>query len=171
VAFVKWLKVGLFGLAAILAGLFFGYLSRSGGGSATPLQLKQRALYVVTKNHTYELTVEVATTPAEQERGLMFRTQMDPDHGMIFIFPHATDGGFWMKNTKIPLSIAFFDRNGVILRILQMEPCRLPEDESDRCPVYYPGVAYVGALEVNKGWFAEHGVKEGDSISLGPWKR
>ncbi|WP_457638138.1 DUF192 domain-containing protein [Oceanithermus sp.] len=134
------------------------------------MQLRQRILYVSTADKTYELTVEVAQTPAELERGLMYRTHLDPDRGMVFLFPRVTDSGFWMKNTKIPLSIAFFDRNGRILRIMQMDPCNLPPDESDNCPVYYPRVAYIGALEVNQGWFKKHGVKEGDSISFGPWK-
>jgi hypothetical protein len=64
-----------------------------------------------------------------------------------------------MKNTLIPLSIAFFDRQGVILRILDMEPCR-----ADPCPVYYPGVVYQGALEVNQGWFRRRGLKEGARV-------
>ena len=75
-------------------------------------------------------------------------------------------GGFWMKNTLIPLSIAFFDRQGVILRILDMEPCR-----ADPCPVYYPGVVYQGALEVNQGWFRRRGLAEGARVGGEALKR
>jgi len=167
---VKTTKIILF-VAAFLAGALYVQLSRGGGhGEPPPLQLRQRVLYVTTADHTYELTVEVAETPEEQERGLMYRTHLDPDRGMVFIFSRPTDAGFWMKNTRIPLSIAFFDRNGRILRIMQMDPCELPPEKADECPVYYPRVVYIGALEVNQGWFREHGVREGDSISFGPWK-
>ena len=72
-------------------------------------------------------------------------------------------GGFWMKNTLIPLSIAFFDARGRILRMLDMEPCR----EED-CPLYDPGVPYHGALEVNRGAFQRWGVRAGDRIRLVP---
>jgi len=167
---VRAVKLLLF-VAAFLAGAAYVQLSRHGQASEPPpLELRQRVLYVTTADKTYELTVEVAETPEELQRGLMYRTHLDQDRGMVFLFPRATDSGFWMKNTKIPLSIAFFDRNGRILRILQMDPCTLPPEEADSCPVYYPRVAYIGALEVNQGWFKERGVKEGDSISFGPWK-
>jgi len=91
----------------------------------------------------------------------MFRKSLPEDQGLLFLFPQATGSPFWMKNTLIPLSIAFADQNGKILRILDMEPC-----PKDPCPTYYPGVAYRQALEVNRGWFARHGVKEGDRWRL-----
>ena len=107
------------------------------------------------------LKVEIASTPETWRRGLMFRKSLPEDHGLLFIFPQATGSAFWMKNTYIPLSIAFADQNGKILRILDMEPCT-----KDPCLTYYPGVAYRQALEVNQGWFARHGVKEGDRWRL-----
>jgi len=168
---LRFTKLALFVIAFLAGAAYVQFLRGSGAPSEPPpLELRQRVLYVTTKDHTYELTVEVAQTAEELERGLMYRTHLDPDRGMVFLFPRTTDSGFWMKNTKIPLSIAFFDRNGRILRIMQMDPCALPPEEADNCPVYYPRVAYIGALEVNQGWFKEHGVKEGDSISFGPWK-
>ena len=81
--------------------------------------------------------------------------------GMVFLYPEPTEGSFWMKNTLIPLSIAFFDEEGTILRILDMEPCR-----EDPCPLYNFGVAFTGALEANRGAFARLGVLEGDRIEL-----
>ncbi len=107
------------------------------------------------------LDVEVADDPEERERGLMGRTSLPERSGMVFIFFERTSGGFWMKNTRIPLSIAFFDQEGKIVRILDMDPCR-----SDPCKVYEPGVAYWGALEVNQGSFERWGVEVGDLIDV-----
>jgi uncharacterized protein len=107
------------------------------------------------------VNIEVAETPEQQQLGLMHRTHLDEDAGMAFIFFEETSGGFWMKDTLIPLSIAFFDAEGTILRILDMEPC-----EEEPCEIYEPGVAYRGALEVNKGAFERWGVEEGDSLRL-----
>ena len=105
--------------------------------------------------------VEIAETQQQQQQGLMFREVLAPNNGMIFAFDGERTGGFWMKNTLIPLSIAFYGENGRILKILDMEPC-----EADPCRIYDPGVAYVGALEVNKGAFRHWGVKAGDRIVL-----
>jgi len=107
------------------------------------------------------IAVEVADTDAERQRGLMHRKSLPEDAGMLFVFESESSGGFWMKDTLIPLSIAFYDANGKILRILDMEPCR-----ADPCPIYDPGVAYRGALEVNQGAFERWGVSEGDLIEL-----
>jgi uncharacterized membrane protein (UPF0127 family) len=108
-----------------------------------------------------EVAVEIADTQAEREVGLMHREFLPDDAGMIFLFGEETAGGFWMKNTLIPLSIAFTGGDGTILRILDMEPC-----EADPCEVYDPGVSYESALEVNQGAFASWGVEEGDLLTL-----
>src|SRR6185312_3234258 len=89
--------------------------------------------------------VEVADTESERARGLMGRTELADDSGMVFVFPQDTTSSFWMKDTLIPLSIAFYDDGGRIVRILDMEPCR-----GDPCPVYDPRAVYRGALEVDK---------------------
>lgn len=107
------------------------------------------------------LTVEIADSDAERRRGLMGRTSLAADAGMVFLYSEDRDGAFWMKDTTIPLSIAFFDEDGRILRILDMEPCR-----SDPCPLYGPGVDYRGALEVRRGSFARWGVTPGDRITV-----
>jgi uncharacterized membrane protein (UPF0127 family) len=107
--------------------------------------------------------VEVADSQDERETGLMNRESLAEDAGMIFIFDEDSSGGFWMKNTLIPLSIAFADAGGTIVRILDMEPC-----EADPCAVYEPGVFYRSALEVNQGAFSEWGVAEGDRLTLEP---
>jgi uncharacterized membrane protein (UPF0127 family) len=107
------------------------------------------------------VAVEIAETDEQRRFGLMFRKFLPDAAGMVFVFPTDTTGGFWMKNTLVPLSIAFYDRGGRIRRILDMEPCT-----AEPCPVYEPGVAYRGALEVNRGAFERWGVEEGDTIEL-----
>lgn len=80
---------------------------------------------------------------------------------MAFLFPSDVRLHFWMKNTTIPLSIAFWNRNGRILRILDMAPCRV-----DPCKIYDPKVAYRGALEVNRGAFRRWGVRPGATVTI-----
>ena len=83
------------------------------------------------------MPVEVADTQEEREVGLMNRESLPVDAGMIFLFEEDNVGGFWMKDTLIPLSIAFADADGTILSILDMDPC-----EADPCEIYDPGVPY-----------------------------
>ncbi|MBA2724658.1 MAG: DUF192 domain-containing protein [Actinobacteria bacterium] len=107
------------------------------------------------------VNIEIAETGEQHSQGLMFRSSLDEDCGMLFVFFEEMTGGFYMKNTLIPLSIAFFDIDGTIVKILDMEPCK-----EDPCTIYEPGVAYHGALEVNKGAFSEWGIEEGDPIRI-----
>jgi uncharacterized membrane protein (UPF0127 family) len=109
------------------------------------------------------IDVEIAETDEQRAYGLMNRDELEADRGMVFVYFENTSGGFWMKDTRIPLSIAFFDVDGRILEILDMAPCR-----RESCKVYAPGVTYRGALEVNQGAFERWGVEEGDRISLLP---
>ena len=108
--------------------------------------------------------VEVADSPIERERGLMDRTSLDADGGMVFLFDDeggAVTARFWMKDTRIPLSIAFWDAQGSILAIHDMDPCA-----ADPCPTYGAPAPYVGALEVDQGFFDEHEIHVGDTIEL-----
>ena len=107
------------------------------------------------------VVVELATTARQRSLGLMHRRSFAANAGMAFLYPQSTRGAFWMKSTLIPLSIAFWDARGRLVRILDMTPCR-----SDPCPLYDPGVAYVGALEVNRGAFRRWGVERGDRIAV-----
>ncbi len=107
------------------------------------------------------LAVEVADSAAERERGLMGRTSLAPDAGMIFLFDRMTTTAFVMRGTTISLSIAFYDRRGTINQILDMDPCR-----AEPCRPYFPRTAYAGALEVPQGTFRRFGVQEGDQIEV-----
>lgn len=109
------------------------------------------------------VNIEVADSPELQQLGLMNRTSLDDDSGMLFLFFDESTAGFWMKDTLIPLSISFFDRDGKILKILDMEPCT-----ADPCPSYDPGVTYQGALEVNQGAYDDWGVELGDTVRVSP---
>lgn len=108
-----------------------------------------------------KLKVEIARTEEEIAFGLMYRKELEENSGMLFIFPESTKSGFWMKNTHIPLSIAFIDEKGVIVDKKDMEPCK-----RKKCPHYYSKYPYQLALEVNKGWFDKNDIQIGDKIKL-----
>jgi uncharacterized membrane protein (UPF0127 family) len=130
---------------------------------------------VDTRSDTFSLSVEIAETPNQTEIGLMERVSMPADEGMIFLFSETRDptAAFWMYRTRIPLDIAYLDREGRIVAIRQMEPCASPN--SDLCETYPPGVPYTAALEVNRGYFASRGIGLGDRIVLrragSPWPK
>jgi uncharacterized protein len=119
---------------------------------------------VITATDTIALTVEVAAREDQRAYGLMERTTLPDDRGMIFLYDQEQppDAGFWMYRTRIPLDIAFIDGAGAIVAIRAMEPC--PHADPRGCPSYPPGVDYHGALEVNRGWFAARGVGIGDRV-------
>ncbi|MDQ2806166.1 MAG: DUF192 domain-containing protein [Chloroflexota bacterium] len=114
-----------------------------------------------TQGSTVRLYIEIADTPIRQERGLMNRTTMAEDQGMIFVFPAATDVAFWMHDTLLPLSIAFIDANRRIVDLQDMQPL----DET----LHSSAQPYVYALEVNQGYFRRHGIAVGDAVSLPPF--
>ena len=114
------------------------------------------------------LTTQVAATQAQQERGLMYVTKLPDNDGMIFLLPQVTAAEFWMKNTLIPLSVAFIDKNGVILEIHDMQPAdpALPDNAIPITASASNQVAF--ALETNLHWFELNGIKPGDRIDPSP---
>jgi uncharacterized membrane protein (UPF0127 family) len=116
---------------------------------------------VVVKFGKRSLAAEVAATRDTRQQGLMNRRHLGGDAGMLFLFPQdQVSGGFWMRNTLIPLSIAFMRRNGNgswrVLAVVDMQPCRaLP------CPIYGVSASYDATLETNLGWFAGAGLGPG----------
>lgn len=107
------------------------------------------------------LSVDVANEPVEQRRGLMDVEELPADQGMAFLFDEPTDSTFWMKDTLIPLSIAFVDESDQVIGMRDMQPC-----QSDPCPSYGVDEPYVLAIEANLGWFDEHGIEAGDKAEL-----
>jgi uncharacterized membrane protein (UPF0127 family) len=104
------------------------------------------------------LQVEIADTPEQRSRGLMGRESVPEDAGMLFVWTEDTESGFWMKDTLVPLSVAFVDAAGVIVDIQDMQPL----DETLR----HSAAPYRYAVEANQGWFAEHAVEVGDGVML-----
>lgn len=105
--------------------------------------------------------VEIAETDDARSRGLTGRERLAEDAGMAFLWGEDTTTGFHMKDTLIPLTVAFFDADGRILRMLEMAPCR-----ADPCPAYDAAVRYRGALEVNAGALERRGVRLGDRVRI-----
>jgi uncharacterized membrane protein (UPF0127 family) len=103
--------------------------------------------------------VELARDPAARTRGLMYRTSMPEEQGMLFSWPEDSVQSFWMRNTCIPLDMLFIARDGVILGILEQVPTLNERSRSVPCPV-----AHV--LEVNAGWSRRHGVRAGQRVTI-----
>lgn len=103
------------------------------------------------------ILVELAHKEQSRRIGLMYRDTLPADEGMLFIYPKAAPRSFWMKNTRIPLSIAFANEDGVILQISEMKALSTKHTRCESDAKY--------ALEVNKGWFQSKGIKAGDSIT------
>jgi uncharacterized membrane protein (UPF0127 family) len=106
----------------------------------------------------HRILAEVADTPADRDRGLMFRTALPSDHGMLFVFPNDARYCMWMRNTYVPLSVAFLDRHGRVINTDEMAP----QTDASHCAA---GPArYV--LEMPAGWFAGHGVGAGTRLEF-----
>jgi uncharacterized membrane protein (UPF0127 family) len=111
------------------------------------------------------INLQLARTEAEREQGLMYVEDMPPDNGMLFVYTAPSNEAYWMYHTLIPLSIAFIDRDGTIVSILDMPRLDDPNDaQAASRTVYDPRVPYWYALEVNEGWFVDHGVGVGQQM-------
>ena len=109
----------------------------------------------------HNIRAEVASTPMQRQIGLMMRRDLAQHEGMLFVFPEPATQCFWMRNTPLPLSIAFLRDDGSIVNILDMAP----HSEANHCsgePVRY-------ALEMHQGWFAKRGIKPGTKLGGAPF--
>ncbi len=104
-----------------------------------------------------QVRVEVMRTPAQLERGLMFRERLAPDDGMLFVFPESDDHSFWMKNTLIPLDMVFISEAGTVVGVVASAEPLTTTERRVGAPSRY-------VLEVNGGWCAAHGVAAGDRV-------
>jgi len=133
---------------------------------AAPLQAQEgpqklRAIPLNAGMHIIQ--AEVAQTPAQRAIGLMNRPSMGTNEGMLFVFEQAGEQCFWMKNTLLPLSIAFLGDDGTVVNIEDMKPQTL-DSHCSRKQVRL-------ALEMNQGWFAKRGIKPGSKLTGAPFDR
>lgn len=128
------------------------------------VQFAKRGLRIGNQN----LLVEVADTDEKRTQGLMHRQSLPANQGMLFVFEKPQILGFWMKNTHIPLSIGFFNKDRVLTQIIdKMKPTSMMQKD---LPQYLSREPSLFALEVNQGWFKKHGVKTGQVFQMLPRK-
>ena len=127
--------------------------------SCTPIQKMETKELLITRasGDSVKITVEIAKTDEERRQGLMFREELLDGEGMLFVFERDARHSFWMKNTLIPLSIAFISSDGEIIEIKDMQPHNEDSVAPSRMVRY--------ALEVPQGWFDRAGIKPGDTIT------
>ncbi|HLU01816.1 MAG TPA: DUF192 domain-containing protein [Advenella sp.] len=125
----------------------------SASGASAP---GDAATYLSLQINNYKITAEMADTESLRAKGLMHRETLARDHGMLFVFADDQPRCFWMKNTLIPLAIAFMDRHGTIVALDEMQP----HSEVPHCS----GADARYALEMNHDWFRSHRIRVGDNI-------
>lgn len=143
-------------LLAVLPACTDGLRTQPGDPSSGPIQ---KVVFHAAKGDR-SLSVHVADTLEERARGLMGTEDLPADEGMAFAFAEPSTASFWMKDTLVPLSIAFVGPDGTIVTLANMAPCR-----ADPCPTYSARAPYTLAVEANAGWFRDHGIHEGDRCS------
>jgi uncharacterized membrane protein (UPF0127 family) len=162
-------------LAALAAGLIAALVvafvvlpgrGRASASGALGVCPDPSAPYAEVQIDTYpRINLELARTPQEHEVGLMNREYLPPDNGMLFVYQSEAREAYWMYHTLIPLSIAWIAQDGTIVDIQDMARLNDPSDvqEASRT-VYSPAAPYWYALEVNEGWYLDHGVGVGQQI-------
>jgi uncharacterized membrane protein (UPF0127 family) len=110
----------------------------------------------------FVVNVEVVADNESRAQGLMFRDRLDPERGMLFVFPRDAVLSFWMKNTLIPLDMIWIDANRRVVGIIpDVPPCKVED-----CPSYGPGVMARYVLEIGGGEAAKHNLKVGDALQF-----
>ena len=149
-------------LSLLLVGCASGSSDTGGGSTGTTTTTSELRTVTIDASggKEVEVRVEVADTEPEHQLGLMGRTALPEDRGMLFVFDEEQELSFWMKDTLIPLSVAFMDSEGRIVDIQDMKPL------DDDPPHYVSAEPAQYALEVNQGFFEERGVQVGDETDL-----
>lgn len=126
--------------------------------------IPKHPLSISSQGQTLELKVAYANSPRQWL--FVHRKPLRAGEGILYRFPDVRDAGWTTQQYRSPISVAFLDARGTIVKLLDMEPCTL--SDSRKCPLYTPGVAYRMALEVNRGWFRQNRVQEGDQVLARP---
>ena len=158
---------------AALAALLLGVAACTGAGTirSTPANVRiaqvplGQVVFATAGGGTATLWVEVADEDAERACGLMHRTTLPADQGLLFVYEADTTGPFWNRNTFLPLTLAWLNADGTIVALSDMAPVR-PEDDPQINTLYHPSFPYRYVIEANQGWFARHGVAVGDRADL-----
>ena len=135
--------------------------------SPPPPPLESGGLATISTPDGFTIYCEIADTPAKRSQGLMYRTRMAPDRGMLFTFPEFQEPGywtFWMKNTKMPLDILWLDREGTIVHLERYVPICTRTD--NLCPRYRPKTAAVQVLELRAGQAATLKLTVGTTLTI-----
>ena len=143
--------------------LSLALLGAAGGAGAQSAAEQPQQLQAITLSAgMHNIRAELALTPEQRQKGLMYRRDLASHQGMLFVFEDATPQCFWMRNTPTPLTIAFVSDDGSIVNLADMKPF----DESSHCSA--KPVRFV--LEMNQGWFAKRGIKAGFKLVGAPFK-
>ncbi len=147
-------------LASTLALVILASLScgDSTGAQQTGLEVAVVTVASADGSESHPLTVEIARTGQQRQIGLMHRQELGPESGMLFLFPAMSASGFWMRNTLIPLDIAYLSPDGTIQEIRQGAPL-------DETPLR-PAEPYLYVVETNLGWFESKGLGVGDRVVI-----
>ncbi|MGZ5290185.1 MAG: DUF192 domain-containing protein [Actinomycetota bacterium] len=135
----------------------------SSGGVAPSGTPSVSAASVTFDGTSATLTVQIADTDAERHEGLSGRSSLPADTGMVFVWDQPVETTFWMKDTLLPLSIAFVAEDGRILAIHEMHPC-----EADPCPTFGAPAPFSAAVEAPAGWFEANGIAVGGVATMTP---
>ncbi len=152
--------VPLFNAIVIQLLFFFSLTGCSLGGNGEPRIRQVRFLPA-----NVSLRAEVADTDQARQKGLMYRTRLGENEGMIFYFDDEGYHAFYMFNTRIPLSVIFLNKSLQIVDIQEMAPCA--EQNPADCPVYAPKAPCLYAIEVNQQFPGKYGIKTGDRVQIG----
>ncbi len=149
-------------MGRLIALILIGWLAVVATTAPAEPRFQQGTLTITQATKRVTLLVEVASTPETRAPGLMFRTHLDEHAGMLFIFEQTASWGFWMKNTLIPLSIAFIDAQWRIVDIQDMKVA--PDPEKGPFASYKSAKPFLYALEVNQGFFKRQGITVGAKV-------
>ena len=158
----RWLRPALAGLAALVLALQAPDVTAQQANPQRDAEQPQRLQAIQLGAGMHNIRAEVAQTPDQRQKGLMYRRDLASHEGMLFVFDTPTPQCFWMRNTPTPLTIAFVAVDGAIVNLADMKPF----DEASHCSTQ--PVRYV--LEMHQGWFAKRGIKAGFKLTGAPFK-